>query len=225
MSESDSKFKQRIIGALVLVALAIIFLPMLFKSKDEPALPQTRVEAQPMPRLTEPPAFPVEEVELPDFEPVVEPPAPPIEEYTFIEHDPAPIEPVVEAPVVVEVQPAPVTAPPPASKPETPPVPAKPVVSKPEPAVAKPAPVVSQPARVEAPASWAIQLGSLGNLANAQKLRDSYQARHYTAYISSDAGVHKVFIGPLIREAEAQAMCKQLKTRDGQDCFVVRYQR
>lgn len=229
MSESDNKFKQRIIGALVLVALAIIFLPMLFKSKDETALPAVRVEAPPMPRLPEPPAYPVEAVEELEIAPVVLPPEPEPEPetYTFIDHAPEPV--VPPAPVVAPVTPpappvvveAPVQQAPavvPEKKPDTRPTPAV-VETKPA------APVASQPvAPTRVPESWAIQLGSLGSLANAEKLRNSYQARHYSAYIRSADGVHKVFIGPLIREAEAQAMCKQLKTRDGQDCFVVRYQ-
>ena len=78
--------------------------------------------------------------------------------------------------------------------------------------------------RSNLPVSWSIQLASLSSLANAERLRDTYRAKHYAAYVRSSEGVHKVLIGPLIREAEAVAMCKQLKARDKQDCFVVRYQ-
>lgn len=231
MSETDNKFKQRIIGALVLIALAIIFLPMLFSSKDEHPLPTVEVQVPPTPVIAPVPEVAVEPVEVPEpvdeslFEPVAEPEL----EFVLIENDPveppaapvvevqpaAPV-PVIEAPRVVE---APVTQP---AKPATP---AKP--STPAPA----APVVSAPQRAEPgidrsnlPVSWSIQLASLSSLANAERLRDTYRAKHYAAYVRSADGVHRVLIGPLIREAEAVAMCKQLKSRDKQDCFVVRYQ-
>ena len=74
------------------------------------------------------------------------------------------------------------------------------------------------------PAARRNELASLASLDNAERLRDTFRAKHYTAYIRSGDGVHKVLIGPLIREAEAVATCKQLKARENQDCFVVRYQ-
>ena len=43
MAVLDKGLKQRIVGALVLVALAVIFLPMLFSREDE--LRQAEVEA------------------------------------------------------------------------------------------------------------------------------------------------------------------------------------
>lgn len=234
MSETDNKFKQRIIGALVLIALAIIFLPMLFSSKDEHPLPSVEVQAPPAPVIAPVPVADVEPVELPEpvdeslFEPVPEPEL----EFVLIEDEPVEPEP---APVVT---PEPVTepavqAPPVATAPvrqESSPAPAQPKAPAKPAAAAKP-PVVKTPERAEPgidrsnlPISWSIQLASLGNLANAEKLRDTYRAKHYAAYVRTADGVHKVLIGPLIREAEAVAMCKQLKSRDKQDCFVVRYQ-
>ena len=54
MALLDSAYKQRMVGALVLVALAVIFLPMLFSRQDEqrqvtveaPAAPQAPVMPQ-----------------------------------------------------------------------------------------------------------------------------------------------------------------------------------
>ena len=57
MSETDSKFKQRIVGALVLVALAIIFVPMLFSSKEEHPLPQVDVQVPPPPVVRRCPTY------------------------------------------------------------------------------------------------------------------------------------------------------------------------
>lgn len=231
MSETDNKFKQRIIGALVLIALAIIFLPMLFSSKDEHPLPRVEVPTPPAPVMPPVPDIQVEPVQVPEpveieeitYEPVAESES----EFVLIESEPV----VVPQPEVIEpklqAQPAPVEQPVvvPAPVAESKPVPA----AKPETPVRKPTAPASKPATTaidsnNLPISWSIQLASLGSLDNAQRLRDSYRAKHYTAYIRSADGVHKVLIGPLIREAEAVAMCKQLKARDKQECFVLRYQ-
>ncbi|HAB91530.1 MAG TPA: cell division protein, partial [Pseudomonas sp.] len=57
MAGAESKLKQRIVGALVLIALAVIFLPMLLKQED-PAR-KVVVEAPPMPAVPEQPQYPV----------------------------------------------------------------------------------------------------------------------------------------------------------------------
>lgn len=231
MSEADNKFKQRIIGALVLIALAVIFLPMLFPGKEEHPLPRIEVPAPPSPVIPPVPETEVEPVVVPEpvednrFEPVPEPEL----EFVLIENDPAErAEDVPAAPDPVTTRP--VTKPSAADKPVAaePPAPAqtkKPakeqVASKPAGARERAEPGID---RSNLPVSWSIQLASLSSLANAERLRDTYRAKHYAAYMRSSEGVHKVLIGPLIREAEAVAMCKQLKARDKQDCFVVRYQ-
>lgn len=231
MSETDNKFKQRIIGALVLIALAIIFLPMLFSSKDEHPLPRVEVPTPPAPVMPPVPDIQVEPVQVPEpveieeitYEPVAESES----EFVLIESEPV----VVPQPEIIE--PKPQAQPEPVEQPVVVPAPvaeSKPVpVVKPETPVRKPTAPASKPATTgidsnNLPISWSIQLASLGSLDNAQRLRDSYRAKHYTAYIRSADGVHKVLIGPLIREAEAVAMCKQLKARDKQECFVLRYQ-
>ncbi|HEY8329735.1 MAG TPA: SPOR domain-containing protein, partial [Pseudomonas sp.] len=47
MALLDRRFKQRIVGAAVLVVLVVVFLPMLFNREDEQR--RVRVEAPPMP--------------------------------------------------------------------------------------------------------------------------------------------------------------------------------
>ena len=115
MSETDNKFKQRIIGALVLIALAIIFLPMLFSSKDEHPLPRVEVPTPPAPVMPPVPDIQVEPVQVPEpveieeitYEPVAESES----EFVLIESEPV----VVPQPEVIEpkpqAQPAPVEQP------------------------------------------------------------------------------------------------------------------
>ena len=66
MAELDKGLKQRMVGALVLVALAVIFLPMLFSRPDEQR--QIVVDAPAMPE------HPVVPAEVPEPEPIPEPP-------------------------------------------------------------------------------------------------------------------------------------------------------
>ncbi|MEE4463590.1 SPOR domain-containing protein, partial [Azotobacter chroococcum] len=73
MAWLDKRLKQRMIGALVLLALAVIFLPMLFTREDE--VRQVVVEAPPMPKAPPAPRVEVEPVAVP--EPVILPEEPP----------------------------------------------------------------------------------------------------------------------------------------------------
>ena len=242
MAAIESKFKQRIVGALVLIALAVIFLPMLFK-QDEPTR-EVIVQAPPAPETPAAPQLQVEEVAVP--EPVID------ENYVVLDAAGEPVdvdissggvatsgvyiaepileeEPVVEAPKVVApaAKPAPV-------KPA--PAPAKPVVAKPAPVKPKPAPakpVVTKPVQKPVapgidknnlPVSWSVQLASLTNQANANAMRDTFRKKQYNAYVRSTGNLHRVMIGPLVREKEARELCKSLKSREGQDCFVVRFE-
>ncbi len=72
MAELDKSLKQRMVGALVLVALAVIFLPMLFSRPDEQR--QIVVDAPAMPAMPAMPEHPVVPAEVPEPEPIPEPP-------------------------------------------------------------------------------------------------------------------------------------------------------
>ncbi len=85
MAVLDKGLKQRIVGALVLVALAVIFVPMLFSRPDDARQVVVDVPAMPVA-----PAMP--SVEL---EPVVVP-----------EPEPLPEDPTVEMPAVANAEPA-----------------------------------------------------------------------------------------------------------------------
>ena len=206
MAGAESKLKQRIVGALVLIALAVIFLPMLLKQED-PAR-KVVVEAPPMPAVPEQPQYPVVEVAVP--EPVIDDEG----DGAVITEQPLTTDSAPVQPVAVEPAPAaPVVA-----------QPVKPVVT--QPVSKKPEQPVIAPGidKNNLPVSWSVQLANLTNKANAEALRDTYRKKQYNAYVRSSDGVHRVLIGPLVKEADAQSMCKSLKAREKQECFVVRYQ-
>lgn len=182
--------KQRVIGALVLVGVAIIFLPSFFKERrpfqvdmttqiparinvapviiDEPSSPQG-IEPAPVP----------ETMFLPESNQVV------IEDLEALQAEPAETVPV---PQPTKTPSQSVTAP-----------------------VSTVAPIKSSTSKSEAPAStakaWVIQVASLRSAPSAKNLRDKLQKRGYRAYIrvvSTNSGsVSRVFIGPKLNKEAA----------------------
>ena len=73
MALLDKSYKQRMVGALVLVALAVIFLPMLFTRQDEQR--QVTVEAPSAPQAPAMPQVQVEPVVVPEPPQITPPPA------------------------------------------------------------------------------------------------------------------------------------------------------
>ncbi|PBQ16199.1 cell division protein [Pseudomonas congelans] len=217
MALLDNVFKQRMVGALVLIAVAVIFLPMLFTREDEtrqvqveaPAAPQapvaSQVQVDPVP-VPEPQVLPQEPVPGDDDLSSNQPPAMPI----------APAPTAQTAPAASASKPAakPAPAPAPAASPAATPAPAAP---------AKPA----APAGVDANGlsiSWSVQLASMSNRANADNLQKTLRTQGYNAYIRTADGVNRVFVGPLIERAEADRLRDQLDKQQKLKGIVVRFQ-
>lgn len=103
MALLDNGFKQRIVGALVLVALAVIFLPMLLSRQEEPGR-DVEVDAPAMPAAPSAERIEVEQVEVPVAQLLPDEPVP---------TDPAQvIEPPVSTPSPAPAAPPAVAAPP-----------------------------------------------------------------------------------------------------------------
>ncbi|MBV2134610.1 SPOR domain-containing protein [Pseudomonas sp. MAP12] len=205
MALLDRRFKQRIVGAAVLVVLVVVFLPMLFNRED--AQRRVRVEAPPMPSPPQVVVATPEPVVVP--EPQAEPEAPPVAEV---------------APPAGIASPPPVTAAEPAAAAPAVDVPARPVVQTPAAAVDTPA---DEPSRLDAdglPISWAIQLASLSSRERAAALQQKLRSQGFTAYIRSVDGMHRVFVGPLLERAEAERVGGQLARQHKLSPIVVRFQ-
>lgn len=204
MALLEKGLKQRMVGALVLVALAVIFLPMLLSRQDE--MRRVVVDAPEMPQA---PAVPEMIVEPAD---VVEPEALPQE----------PMAPEPEAPQVAEVPSQPSAAQKPAAPVETP----KPA-AVPAPASAPVAAASKPESRLDAntlPISWSVQLASLSSRPGAESLQKTLRSQGYNAYIRSFDGMNRVFVGPLIERAEAERLRDQLNRQHKLNGFVVRFQ-
>jgi DedD protein len=213
MALLDKAYKQRMVGALVLIAIAVIFLPMLFSRQDEarrvqvdapaapqaPTLPQVKVESVPVPEQQALPQEPVPEEDAATPVPVP---------------SPTPAKPVVTAPAA---KPAAVAS-----------APAKPTPAPAAtPAPAKAAAPAAEPSRVDAnglSVSWSVQLASLSNRANADNLQKTLRTQGYNAYIRTSDGVNRVFVGPLIERAEADRLRDQLDKQQKLKGIVVRFQ-
>ncbi|MEN5089210.1 SPOR domain-containing protein [Pseudomonas protegens] len=213
MAMLDKVYKQRMVGALVLVALAVIFLPMLFSREDEQR--HVTVEAPPAPQASAMPQVQVEPVVVPEPQ-VLPQESVPVEEPVVQQVAPsmpiAPSTPAVAPAPVVASKPAPKPAPVPA------PAPAQPIVAT--------KPDTSQ-SRVDANGlsiSWSVQLASLSSRESAENLQKTLRSQGYNAYIRSAEGKNRVFVGPLIERAEADRLRDLLGRQHNLKGFVVRFQ-
>jgi len=206
MALLDKGLLQRMVGALVLIAIAVIFVPMLFNRQDD--LRHVTVDAPSIPAAPVVAEIEMEPVDVPEpqsvpegFE-IIEEGAEPDAAPPAVASAPAPIEPV--APVA-----------PTASAPATP---EQPAPAKTEPPVAEP--------RLDnnnLPVSWSIQLASLSNRASAESLQQTLRSQGYNAYIRTADGMNRVFVGPLVERSEANRLRDLLQRQQKLDGFVVRF--
>ena len=221
MALLDKAYKQRMVGALVLVALAVIFLPMLFSRQDEQR--QVTVEAPAAPQAPSVPQVQIEPVVVPEPQVLPQEPVPSDEEIAEQQAPSTPIAPampVAPAPASAAkpVAPAPAPVPALAAKPSTPPA---------QPITATPGKPDTSQSRVDAnglSVSWSVQLASLSNRASAESLQKSLRAQGYNAYIRTADGKNRVFVGPLIERAEADRLRDLLSRQQNLKGFVVRFQ-
>ncbi|MCY1498566.1 Cell division protein DedD [compost metagenome] len=229
MALFDKGLKQRIVGALVLLALAVIFLPMLFSREDE--IRHVVVEAPAMPK---PPAMPTVEVQPTEVpEPQADDVGEPVVTAEGDAAQAAPSMPITSLPAA-----APQAGQPAAPVQQAAPTqPAQAAVATPSPAPAQqpkaatpaqPSAAPSAPAqRLDAnnlPVSWSVQLASLSNRARAEELQKSLRSKGYNAYIRTFDGMNRVFVGPVIERAEADRLRDQLGKQQKLNGFVVRFQ-
>lgn len=180
----DSRYRNRVVGALVLVSLAVIFVPMILDGEGGLELGRSA------------PAIPAEpDIKFP--EKIVDKPA-----STVTPLDTSRIQ-VVESGTIDEKEmeaaqhaqevaaQAPVEA-----------VPTVPAESKPQEPVTVPVPK-------GAPA-WAVQVGSFNNKSSALQLRNQLRAKKFPAYIESvpvAAGtIYRVRVGPELQQSLAETL-------------------
>jgi len=213
--------KQRVIGALVLLALIIIFVPMMFNRQDDAR--KVVVETPPQPAAPTVPSTAVQPVQTPEAPPVVVVPDEPSKPLG------KPQTPIAGTADQAPTQNAPVTAPP--SQPAAPvakaPAASAPVASAPAAPAATPTPAAKPDSRLGAanlPNSWSVQLASLSSRPSADALQAKLRSQGYNAYVRTADGMNRVFVGPVIERSEADRLRDQLNKQNGVKGFVVRFQ-
>ncbi|MTI98685.1 MAG: sporulation protein [Marinobacter adhaerens] len=213
--------KQRIIGALVLVSLAVIFVPMLF---DEPHSERTSTTI----KIPEEPPFP--EVEAPESG--VEPPPSyglePSEDGVTI---PAVEEESGDSPGyrILEESPGEQTASGAPSS-ESPQSQAS-TSQEPSSASAETDNQASESSATETAeyersleGAWVVQLGSFGNSDNARRLRDQVREKGYGSHLQEvvrgDTTLTRVFSGPFASKSEAESAKRALDDAFGLNSLV-----
>ena len=218
----DIALKQRLVGASVLIALAVVVLPMLLGGRPDNSIAESqRIEVSPQPSdiESETRRYPIGETPVPDEpEPEVDTPLtlptpdpednPPAE---FSGESRPGIAETVEltdqgAPEVFDPQSEPVVT---ALEPE------------PEPEVeagtetASPPPAVTKSPSSSASGRYVVQVASFGSVDNAKRLSTRLQGLGYTVMsdkIKSEVGtLNRVRVGPYASEAEAEKAVVQLQ--------------
>lgn len=192
--------KQRLVGAIVLGSLAVIFIPVLLDGKGLSS-PEISAIPAPPPRPPVPDLRPERPVILADTPAItVAPPPEPV---------PLPLEPIPEA-VDEAAANAPVEAPPP-------------VIQETEPAAE--APRLDERG---IPAAWNVRLASFADRANAEALVVRLQSNGYKGYSrpidSSQGPLTAVYVGPVLTRAEADGLRRTLQGEFGLEGLVVRFE-
>lgn len=207
----EEKAKERVFGVVILVALAVIFVPMWFNTTvgDSVKLAKTMPQAPEWPQS--------EELLLPTAQLSSSPMVP--EEI------------LSEEPAVMAEAPLPVVA-------AVPVVATAPLIIAPAPVVAT-VPVIAKAPKITLPAkgtssvrtkplmAYTIQLGNFENQANAKKLAQSLRGAGYTAYVSNHYSkgkdLTKVMVGPQVDRQDAEKIALKLENQFKLKGFVVKY--
>jgi DedD protein len=176
----EQNLKQRLVGAIVLVSLAVIFIPIILEGPDDEWTPRSH-------SIPEPPQIDYRaSMQLPLPADTTEPAA-------------ASTEPAdMQAPAQPEQT---------AVTPPAPPIPEPEPAPQPEPvATEKPAAPEAAPASSAAalPAGWYVQVGSFSQQMNASGLRDRLISAGYDTRLQATGSTYRVLVGPSDTRKQAE---------------------
>ncbi len=181
----ENGLKQRLVGAIVLVALAVIFIPMFLGGGGQSGLTMLRTN------------IPPDTVGIPQDASMG---------LAQLPEGPAPMPPravpLAVEPAALEKPPAPPPAASPAGRPASSPVAGQ--------AAAMPAPDKTPAGPDTPPKAWVVQLASFEREANARALRDRLLAKHHHAFVepvqTSSGTIYRVRVGPEVRREAAERL-------------------
>ncbi|WP_165869098.1 SPOR domain-containing protein [Thiogranum longum] len=196
--------KQRLVGAIVLVALGVIFIPMLLEGPNRTLVPE-------MDKIPEPETL-APELPLEPFPPLREP----VPASRAILTEPAGAKVAQQSSPPTQAVEEPVPAPEPAVI-----VPPAPVA-----APAKPLPI-EKPVTEPLKGSWVVQVVSLSSESNALALRDKLRKGGFATQVEQvrvdGKARYRVRVGPFLDRAEADRVRKQVAERFDQNGRVMSY--
>jgi len=200
----DERLKQRLVGAVVLVAAAVIFVPMILES---PPAPDEREPA------TADAGAPPSAADTGGFSSRIVPLAETGEPDGGAGTDTG----GAAATAVPDAEPVPEPAPGPEA-----------TVRAPPPEPAPPAEAAdAAPAERVGVSAWAVQVGSFARAENAATLLERIEARGYDAFVETAPGeegtVTRVLVGPALEREAADAARRDLEEAFGLRGLVVRY--
>lgn len=219
--------RERISGAVIVIALGVIFVPMLFDSPapreerpqpvltieqpievqrtavDEPEPPSSlsapRDAARGAGDSDEPPEVDIEQI-IADAEPVTRPELGELDEPTPVEPEPE-SDPIAELAATAEAPAADASQEEPASGPAS----------------------QSPPTAATSGGEWAIQVGSFGEAANAERLEAQLGEQGFSAYRRArDNNLTSVYVGPFASSDDGERARTELKERANIQGLLVR---
>jgi len=229
-SSRANRLRQRLVGAAVLIALAVLLLPIWL---DGSGLRAPRVEpVPPTPKVSQPKAVTVPQPTPKQQSELQHPPRalmpPPQSSAAASDSDTAraPASQAQQTAPEPEKKPAPETQPEPAKADKTPasPKPAPKPAGKPESKTESKAPSKALPA-TSADGKWVVQLGSFSDELNARGLEKSVKEAGFKVYVeplfAKKGTVWRVRVGPFATRDEASKATEHLRERLGRDGLVM----
>ena len=232
----EQRLKQRLVGAIVLVSLAVVFVPILFDAPREldeaySATPIAGIPERPQVEADAPARITIEAPQTPRLDAEVE------RERNRQASDTGAAGRRASSEALAPASPS--TS---SGEPASPPVPGAPEPagsarrSDPPTARSEPAPAAGAPdeasgtkqaagARAAESGGWTVQLGSFLKPGNALALRKRLQARGYPAFVetgpSARGEISRVFVGPMPRREQAEGSAAKLRREMSLEGIVV----
>ena len=198
----DDQLKRRLVGAAVLVSLAVIFIPIVLDTSGthEPRIVASNIPAKPETGFSSS-IIPLESPQTPSLDELAVREARRQQQDALLREQQASVTPIGEAATGLENQTLQTVAPTDAS------------------------PKVE--AGNSAPIAWVVQLGSFSNRENALALRDKLRKQGYSAYIESAYSkkntVTRVIVGPERDREQANKTLTQLNKDTGLRGIVIQF--
>lgn len=212
--------KQRLIGALILVALGVVFWPIIFVQPGQgPGSASTPIPA--------PPRVDTTPIATPDQAGLRQAPAAQVQSAARAEEDAAMALASPEEAAEDSTEPLPAASIPPPEAEESP------AAEEVEPVVAATRPAREAPPekpQIDAqgvPVAWILQVASVSSRDKANGLRDTLVAQQHKAFVKQvkrgDRTLYRVYVGPKFEKAQLESIKPAIDSAHGVNSIITRY--